>query len=102
MQIESLRCQSCGGALKAVSSVCECEYCGVTNIICGETGNYIDLLNKANTLRENGFVATVGEYDHYERVMDELADVNPEMIYSMWAGYLANPPRQCSFCVTVL
>ncbi len=39
-------------------------------------------------MRENGFVAIVGEYDHYERVMDELADVNPEMIYSMWAGYL--------------
>lgn len=43
-------------------------------------------------MRRNGFVAIVGEYDHYERVMDELADVNPEMIYSMWAGYL-DPKR---------
>ena len=41
-------------------------------------------------MRKNGFVAIVGEYDHYERVMDELADADPEMIYSMWAGYL-NP-----------
>ena len=39
-------------------------------------------------MRKNGFVAIVGEYDHYERVMDKLADVNPEMIYSMWKGYL--------------
>lgn len=43
-------------------------------------------------MRKNGFVAIVGEYDHYERVMDELADVNPEMIYSMWNGYL-DPER---------
>nr|MCR5104727.1 MBL fold metallo-hydrolase [Eubacterium sp.] len=43
-------------------------------------------------MRKNGFVAIVGEYDHYERLMDELADVNPEMIYSMWNGYL-DPER---------
>ena len=39
-------------------------------------------------MRKNGFVAIVSEYDHYERVMDELADVHPEMIYSMWKGYI--------------
>ena len=39
-------------------------------------------------MRKNGFIAIVGEYDHYERVMDELADVKPELIYSMWEGYL--------------
>ena len=39
-------------------------------------------------MRRNGFVAIVSEYDHYERVMDELSDVNPEMIYSMWGGYI--------------
>ena len=43
-------------------------------------------------MRKNVFVAIVSEYDHYERVMDELADVNPEMIYSMWDGYL-DPER---------
>lgn len=43
-------------------------------------------------MRKKGFVAIVGEYDHYEKVMDELADVNPEMIYSMWNGYL-DPKR---------
>ncbi len=39
-------------------------------------------------MRERGFVLIVSEYDHYERLMDELADVNPEMIYSMWNGYI--------------
>ncbi|WP_036610808.1 MBL fold metallo-hydrolase [Oribacterium sp. P6A1] len=39
-------------------------------------------------MRKNGFVAIVSEYDHYERVIDELSDVKPEMIYSMWEGYL--------------
>ena len=41
-----------------------------------------------NDMRKNGFVAIVSEYDHYERLMDELVDVNPELIYSMWEGYL--------------
>ena len=39
-------------------------------------------------MRKSGFVAIVSEYEQYERVMDELADVNPEMIYSMWSGYI--------------
>lgn len=39
-------------------------------------------------MRANGFVAIVSEYEHYERTMDELADVKPELIYSMWDGYL--------------
>ena len=46
-------------------------------------------------MRKNGFVAIVSEYDHYERVMDELADMNPEMIYSMWKGYL--DPKEDSY-----
>ncbi len=41
-------------------------------------------------MRKNGFVLIVGEYDHYERLMDELMDCNPDMIYSMWGGYI-NP-----------
>ena len=44
-------------------------------------------------MRKNGFVAIVNEYEHYERLMDALADVNPEMIYSMWKGYL-NPQNE--------
>ena len=43
-------------------------------------------------MRENGFIAIVSEYPHYERLMDELADVHPEMIYSMWGGYI-DPKR---------
>jgi len=43
-------------------------------------------------MKKNGFVAIVSEYDHYERIMDELADINPELIYSMWKGYI-DPER---------
>jgi len=50
-------------------------------------------LDEINRMRENGFVAIVGQYAHYESVMDELADVNPELIYSMWDGYL-DPKRE--------
>ena len=82
MQVESLRCQSCGGALKAVSSVCECEYCGVTNIICGETGNYIDLLNKANTLRQRC------EFDKAFKVYDEILESNPPFADILWSQTL--------------
>ena len=39
-------------------------------------------------MRERGFVLIISEYDHYERLMDELEDVHPEMIYSMWKGYI--------------
>ena len=39
-------------------------------------------------MKENGFVAIVSEYEHYERLMDEFKDVNPELIYSMWEGYI--------------
>ena len=43
-------------------------------------------------MRKKGFVAIVGEYDYYERIMNALSDVNPKMIYSMWDGYL-NPKK---------
>ena len=54
-------------------------------------------------MKENGFVAIVSEYEHYERLMDEFSDVNPELIYSMWDGYI-NPdkdaynPELARFC----
>ena len=58
---------------------------------------------KIDEMKQNGFIAVVSEYDHYERTMDELMDVNPEMIYSMWSGYI-NPDcpayneRLAKFC----
>ena len=82
MQVEALRCQSCGGALKIVSSVCQCEYCGVTNIICGETGNYIDLLNKANSLRQHC------EFDKAFKVYDEILESNPPFADILWSQTL--------------
>lgn len=39
-------------------------------------------------MKEQGFVVVVSEYEHYERLMDEFIDVHPEMIYSMWDGYI--------------
>ena len=47
---------------------------------------------KLDEMRRNGFVAVVSEKDYYERIMDELADTKPELIYSMWEGYL-DPTR---------
>ena len=44
MSVEALNCQCCGAALKVSGSICECEYCGATNIICGDTGKFINLL----------------------------------------------------------
>ena len=46
-------------------------------------------------MRKKGFVAIVGEYDPYERIMNALSAVNPKMIYSMWDGYL-NPKKLLS------
>lgn len=82
MQVEALRCQSCGGAIRPVSSVCECEYCGVTNIICGDTGKYIDLLNKANSLRQRC------EFDKAFRVYDEILENNPPFADILWSQTL--------------
>lgn len=44
-------------------------------------------------MRKNGFVAIVREHEHYEKVMDVLADVSPKLIYSLWEGYL-DPKRK--------
>lgn len=52
-----------------------------------------DALTTIEEMRKNGFVAIVSEYEHYEKVMDELADVSPKLIYSMWEGYL-DPKRE--------
>ena len=82
MQVESLNCQSCGGALNVKSSVCVCEYCGVTNIISGETGKYIDLLNRANYLRQHC------EFDRAFRIYDEILDNTPPFADILWAQTL--------------
>ena len=39
-------------------------------------------------MKEKGFVAIVSEYEHYEKIMEAFTDVKPELIYSMWDGYL--------------
>ena len=82
MSIEALNCQCCGATLKVAGSICECEYCGSTNIICGETGNYINLLNRANSLRQQC------EFDRAFRVYDEILAQNPPSADVLWAQTL--------------
>jgi len=39
-------------------------------------------------MRDEGFVMIVSEYEYYEDIMEELSDLNPIMIYSLWKGYI--------------
>lgn len=39
-------------------------------------------------MREDGFVMVVSEYGRYDDIMEELSDLNPIMIYSLWKGYI--------------
>lgn len=82
MSVEALNCQCCGAALKVSGSICECEYCGATNIICGDTGRFINLLNRANFLRQQC------EFDRAFRVYDEILAQNPPTADVLWAQTL--------------
>ncbi|MBP5530017.1 MAG: toll/interleukin-1 receptor domain-containing protein [Lachnospiraceae bacterium] len=84
MKIEAINCQSCGGVLKVNSSVCTCEFCGVTNIICGETGNYINALNRANKLRQQC------EFDRAFEIYEEILEVNPPFADILWSETLCD------------
>ena len=84
MKVEAINCQSCGGTLKVTSSVCTCEYCGVTNIICGETGNYINALNRANKLRQQC------EFDRAFEVYEEILETNPPFADILWSETLCD------------
>jgi len=84
MKIESINCQSCGGALKVFSSVCTCEFCGVTNIICGETGNYINSLNRANKLRQQC------EFDRAFEIYEDILKNNPPFADILWSETLCD------------
>lgn len=82
MDVEALNCQCCGAALKIGNSVCTCEYCGTTNIVSGSTGKYIDLLNRANKLRQQC------EFDRAFRVYDEILAENGSYVDVLWAQTL--------------
>ena len=84
MKVEAINCQSCGGTLKVKSSVCICEFCGVTNIICGETGKYIDALNRANKLRQQC------EFDRAFEIYEEILEVNPPFADILWSETLCD------------
>lgn len=82
MNVEALSCQCCGAPLKLGNSVCECDYCGSTNIVSGSTGKYIDLLNRANKLRQRC------EFDRAFRVYDEILAENGSYVDVLWAQTL--------------
>ena len=82
MNIEALSCQCCGAPLKLGNSVCPCDYCGATNIVSGSTGKYIDLLNRANKLRQQC------EFDRAFRVYDEILAENGSYVDVLWAQTL--------------
>lgn len=82
MNVEALNCQCCGASLKLGNSVCTCEYCGTTNIVSGSTGKYIDLLNRANKLRQEC------EFDRAFRVYDEILAENGSYVDVLWAQTL--------------
>ena len=84
MKVEVINCQSCGGVLKVNSSVCTCEFCGVTNIICGETGKYIDALNRANKLRQQC------EFDRAFEIYEEILETNPPFADILWSETLCD------------
>lgn len=82
MNVEALSCQCCGAPLKLGNSVCTCDYCGTTNIVSGSTGKYIDLLNRANKLRQQC------EFDRAFRVYDEILAENGSFVDVLWAQTL--------------
>ncbi|MBO4309951.1 MAG: toll/interleukin-1 receptor domain-containing protein [Lachnospiraceae bacterium] len=82
MEVTALNCQCCGGVLKVTSSVCVCEYCGGTNIICGGTGKYIDMLNRANSLRQRC------DFDRAYEIYDEILTTNPPFADILWSQTL--------------
>ena len=45
-------------------------------------------LAKIEEMKKNGFIAIVSEYEYYEKMMDMFEDIHPQLIYSMWEGYL--------------
>lgn len=82
MNVEALSCQCCGAPLNLGNSVCTCDYCGTTNIVSGSTGKYIDLLNRANKLRQQC------EFDRAFRVYDEILAENGSFVDVLWAQTL--------------
>lgn len=79
---EALNCKSCGAILKATSSVCECEYCGSLNILTGDTGKFINQLNRANKLRQDK------EFDRALKVYDDILAENTPTADVLWARVL--------------
>ncbi len=82
MSIEALNCQCCGAPLKVGSSICECDYCSTINIICGETGQYINQLNRANKLRQQC------EFDRAYTIYDDILSENTPSVDVLWSQAL--------------
>lgn len=82
MGIDALNCKCCGATLKAGSSTCECEYCGAINIVTGDTGKFINQLNRANKLRQDK------EFDRALKIYDEILSENSPSADVLWSRTL--------------
>ena len=78
MGSEVLLCKSCGGTLKMGLSVCECEYCGSINIFTGNTGKFINQLNRANKLRQDK------DFDRAIKIYDDILAENGPTADVLW------------------
>ena len=84
MEVQVINCQSCGGVLKVNSTVCTCEFCGVTNIICGETGKYIEAITRANKLRQQC------EFDRAFEIYEDILSIHPPFADILWSETLCD------------
>ncbi len=82
MAVESLNCKCCGGILKTGASICECEFCGAINVVTGESGKYINQLNRANKLRQQK------DFDRAIKIYDDILAENPPSADVLWSKTL--------------
>lgn len=76
--IESCNCKSCGAVLNVTGSICVCDYCGSSNIICNDSIKYINSLNRANKLRQEC------EFDRAFKLYDDILAQNAPAADILW------------------
>lgn len=76
--VESYNCKSCGGVLNITGSICVCDFCGSSNIICSDTIKYINPLNRANKLRQEC------EFDRAFKLYDDILAQNSPAADILW------------------
>ena len=83
METEALKCSACEGALDYNgTSVCVCPYCGVTNILSGNSIKYVNRLNRAIEYR------LAGRFDDADKIYDEILDETAPTVDVLWSKAL--------------